>query len=69
MDRSSYWDAPVNGSAPTIRARLLDRVGDNPLHTGNLLSQMEQGKLQGIAKPGHDNLQKRKRGRVRLRCR
>jgi CRP-like cAMP-binding protein len=50
MDRSPYWDVPAEGSAPMIRARLLDRVGDNPLQIGNLLSQREQDKLLRIAK-------------------
>ena len=36
---------------PTIRARLLDRVGDHPLQIGNLLSRKEQDKLLSIAKP------------------
>jgi hypothetical protein len=50
MDRSPYWDVPAEGSAPMIRARLLDRVGEDPLQIGNLLSQREQDKLLRIAK-------------------
>lgn len=37
-------------SAPMIRARLLDRVGDNRLQVGNLLSRKDQDELLSIAK-------------------
>jgi CRP-like cAMP-binding protein len=43
-------DAPLNGSAPKIRARLIDRVGDQPMRVGNRLSAKEQARLQSIGK-------------------
>lgn len=50
MDRSSHWESALGGSAPTIRGRMLDRTGDKPFQSGNLLSQQEQDRLVGIAR-------------------
>jgi CRP-like cAMP-binding protein len=50
LDKAPYWESPSAGAAPTIRGRLLDKVGDHPLQIGNLLSTQEQHELQSIAK-------------------
>lgn len=39
----------MSETAPTIRARLIDRAGDEPLQSGNLLSRKEQDELVRIA--------------------
>ena len=50
MDNPSFPVAGRTESAPIIRARLIDRRGDDPLRVGNLLSHNEQEELRRIAK-------------------
>src|SRR5690242_10796978 len=50
MDKVSLWESSSGETAPMIRARLLDKVGDDPLQIGNLLSPQEQRDLQNIAR-------------------
>lgn len=47
---ATFPDAPLNDPAPKIRARLIDRVGDQALHISNRLSSKEQERLRAIAK-------------------
>src|SRR5262245_56404718 len=49
MDSLSFI-AVSNEPAPKIRARLIDRVGDQPMRAGNRLSAKEQERLRGIGK-------------------
>jgi CRP-like cAMP-binding protein len=51
MDLSSLLPSQSSvETAPIMRARLLDRVGDHPLQIDNLLSPKEQDELRGISK-------------------
>jgi CRP-like cAMP-binding protein len=50
MESSSFPVFGGNPSAPIIRARLIDRTGDDPLGFRNLLSRREQEELRRIAK-------------------
>jgi len=50
LDKAPSSESSVRGTAPVIRARLLDKNGDHPLQIGNLLSAQEQHDLQSIAK-------------------
>jgi CRP-like cAMP-binding protein len=50
MEQSFPLRFKVSETAPKIRARLIDRTGDNPLKIGNLLSRKEQDELRRIAK-------------------
>src|SRR5262245_50732008 len=50
IEQSPVPDAQASDSAPRIRARLIDRAGDQPLQIANLLSAKEQDELRGIAR-------------------
>jgi CRP-like cAMP-binding protein len=50
MDDLPSLRAPLSESAPNIRARRIDRIGDRPLSIGNLLSASEQQELRNIGK-------------------
>src|ERR1700704_3061321 len=50
MDLIPSAEPSVNGSAPEIHARLIDKTGEPPFGIGNLLSQKEQEELRPIAR-------------------
>jgi CRP-like cAMP-binding protein len=50
MDLIPSAEPSLNGSAPEIHARLIDKTGEPPFGIGNLLSQKEQEELRPIAR-------------------
>lgn len=50
MDQALGPATSTNELAPKIRARLIDRVGEHPLHISNRLSAREQERLRSIAR-------------------